>query len=117
MFIESSMQSSITRIAVTDMVNLARGHLYRLHAPPISCPRCFAEFKHQDEVILHLRGEDICTLMPPPPLDKSTTFTEAQMQELKRRPSKSMGSRNEIEQCKEMYRILFPSASLPDSLC
>ncbi|KAF2726430.1 hypothetical protein EJ04DRAFT_571284 [Polyplosphaeria fusca] len=56
--------------------------------------------------------------MPPPTIDEITTFTEAQKQELKRKSARNKGVTNEseqVEQIKEMYRILFPDRALPGS--
>lgn len=100
-----------------ETLTLVRGHLYRLHAPAISCPRCYSGFKDQNEVILHLRREDICDLLPSQTIDTTTTFTETQRQQLKRRLPTNLRSLNDSEQCEEIYRILFPDKPLPDLIC
>ncbi|KAI8411966.1 hypothetical protein FOFC_08582 [Fusarium oxysporum] len=91
-----------------------RGHLYRRHALPPQCPRCWQDFKTEQLRDVHLQTD--------PPCQKKTNetnldgFTKTQEKQLKSRKKSEM-KMTDAGKWREMYQILFPDddpATIPD---
>ncbi|KAH7151376.1 hypothetical protein DER46DRAFT_638943 [Fusarium sp. MPI-SDFR-AT-0072] len=91
-----------------------RGHLYRRHALPPQCPRCWQDFKTEQLRDVHLQAD--------PPCQKKTNetnldgFTKTQEKQLKSRKKSEMEMTG-AGKWREMYQILFPDddpTTIPD---
>ena len=87
------------------LLTFFREHLYRRHALPIQCRRCFEAFKTEDLLDQHHQLPDPCQRQPPP---DSEGFDKAQEKRLKNRKRKP-GVETEEEKWREVYKILFPA--------
>ncbi|KAI9698600.1 MAG: hypothetical protein M1820_007399 [Bogoriella megaspora] len=79
-------------------------HLYRKHALPLQCPRCYAEFTCEDVLDVHLRAPHQC-------LTKKKELREGVSHEqtrLLRRRKRKRHQQSDVEDWKEIWRILFP---------
>lgn len=117
-FIESSKSHCLIPNWVSELQANAgettRGHLYRRHALPPQCPRCWQDFKTEQLRDVHLQTD--------PPCQKKTNesnldgFTKTQEKQLKSRKKSEM-KMTDAGKWREMYQILFPDddpATIPD---
>ncbi|KAI0537373.1 hypothetical protein GGR58DRAFT_472264 [Xylaria digitata] len=92
-------------------IHRVKEHLYRKHSK-YSCDRCFISFDTQEEVKDHRRNPESCRLLPTPARgDPSIGFDQEKLKSLRRR---SRGV-NEYEKWYEMWNVLFPTISPPDT--
>ena len=93
---------------LTDISRLKQ-HLYRVHkCPEHYCARCYAVFASKEDVDVHSRQDEPCSISECSFAEK---FTEDKMKQLKRkRPGKSVEQSWYI-----IFGILFPDSRLPDS--
>ncbi|ORY03553.1 hypothetical protein BCR34DRAFT_591516 [Clohesyomyces aquaticus] len=82
-------------------VHRMKEHLYRSHAQPVFCPRCYTPFDSDGEYAMHARMTT-CELSPPQPIDG----IDRETLKLIRRRSPPM--RLEEDKWKDTYHILFP---------
>lgn len=87
------------------MLTMARTHLYRRHALPIQCPRCWEVFKADNELQSHLQQDPPCTIQGNRMLHEG--FTKDQEKKLRSR-KKTHGDMTDEEKWREIYLILFP---------
>lgn len=78
-----------------------REHLYRAHAKPIQCPRCYIVVETDAELRNHIRGEP-CPVAEPQPMEG---ITREQLKTLRKRAAPC---RLEEEKWMDVYRLLFP---------
>ena len=81
-----------------------REHLYRSHALPIFCPRCYEHFKDEAMLHDHQRATNPCTRRPEMTIEG---FNKLQEKKLRSR-KKPHSALSEEDKWKDMYRILFP---------
>ena len=88
-------------------VHRVKEHLYRSHAQPIYCPRCFAIFDLDSDFAAHIRGNPCQTSAPQPieGIDRKT------FESLKKR---SPALRLEEDKWRDTYQLLFPEVSPTD---
>jgi hypothetical protein len=84
-----------------------REHLYRSHAQPIFCPRCYAVFDTNGDFATHLRF-NLCQICEPQPIGGIDRETEKNLR--KRSPT----LRLEEDKWRDTYHILFPDVSDAD---
>lgn len=83
----------------------SRTHLYRRHALPLQCPRCWDVFKVDESLSEHLQQD--------PPCDKRHNqvpvegFTKEQEKRLRSR-KKAQADMTDEDKWREIYMILFP---------
>jgi hypothetical protein len=88
-------------------VHRMKEHLYRSHAQPVFCPRCYAMFDSDDELSNHLRAHP-CHISAPQPIEGINKETERSLK--KRSPA----LRLEEDKWRDTYQLLFPEVSLSD---
>jgi len=81
-----------------------REHLYRSHALPIFCPRCYEHFKDEAMLHDHQRATNPCARRPEMTIEG---FNKLQEKKLRSR-KKSHSALSEEDKWKDMYRVLFP---------
>jgi hypothetical protein len=82
-------------------VHRMKEHLYRAHAQPIFCPRCYTMFDSDNEFSAHLRSNP-CQINAPQPIDGIDRET---LMGLRKR---SPALRLEEDKWRDTYRLLFP---------
>lgn len=88
-------------------VHRMKEHLYRSHAQPIYCPRCYAMFDSDAECNNHLRMNP-CQISAPQPVDGIDRET------LKSLRKRSPALRLEEDKWRDTYQLLFPDVSAAD---
>ncbi|KAK0620496.1 hypothetical protein B0T14DRAFT_481438 [Immersiella caudata] len=88
-----------------DEVHRVKSHLYKRHALPPQCPRCWEPFRSEDAVREHLQQETACVKQENQMT--LTGFTKEQERMLRSRKRVRPGT-GEADKWREMYRILFP---------
>ncbi len=112
---ESSFSSRITFTGImTDVDSYGnREHLYRHHALPIQCPRCWISFGTDVLRDIHLQAEKPCEKRENEM--RLVGFTKSQMKQLK---SETLDPRmTDEKKWREIYTVLFPDddpAAMPD---
>ncbi|KAL2008441.1 hypothetical protein VTN00DRAFT_6635 [Thermoascus crustaceus] len=92
-------------------VHRMKEHLYRRHALPIRCPRCYQSFKSDEALKNHQRAPQSCEVCEE---DTIEGFDKEQEKKLKSRKRSSL-KQSEEDRWREVYRILFPD-DLPSSI-
>lgn len=82
-----------------------RTHLYRRHALPIQCPRCWEVFKTDDLLQSHLQQDPPCVVQENRMLHEG--FTKNQEKRLRSR-KKAHADTSDEAKWREIYMILFP---------
>ncbi|KAF2648122.1 hypothetical protein K491DRAFT_722837 [Lophiostoma macrostomum CBS 122681] len=93
-------------------VHRVKEHVYRRHAAPIQCPRCWEPFPKDDSLNKHLTAKDACEVKAASAI-QVVGMTPKQERKLKARSR--LSSQTKEEQWKRMYCILFPDT--PESEC
>jgi hypothetical protein len=88
-------------------VHRMKEHLYRSHAQPIFCNRCYLMFDSDNELSSHQRA-DPCPVSEPQPVDGIRRET---LKSLKKR---SLAGRLEEDKWRDTYQLLFPDVSPAD---
>ncbi|PVH98437.1 hypothetical protein DM02DRAFT_46224 [Periconia macrospinosa] len=88
-------------------VHRMKEHLYRAHAQPIFCPRCYAMFDSDAEFSSHLRARP-CPVSEPVPVEGIDRET------LKGLHKRSPAGRLEEEKWRDAYLLLFPEVEVGD---
>ncbi|KAF2797275.1 hypothetical protein K505DRAFT_334452 [Melanomma pulvis-pyrius CBS 109.77] len=88
-------------------VHRMKEHLYRAHAKPILCPRCYTMFDSDNELAVHLRSNP-CLISAPQPIDGIDRETLIGLR--KRSPA----LRLEEDKWRDAYRLLFPDVDSAD---
>ena len=88
-------------------VHRMKEHLYRSHAQPIFCPRCYAMFDSDGDFSAHIRGNP-CLTSDPQPIDGIDRKT---FESLKKR---SPALRLEEDKWRDVYQLLFPDVATAD---
>jgi hypothetical protein len=94
--------------------NLFREHVYRRHARPVLCSRCYLELENDEALAAHTRLEVPCRIVEAEPLEVEGYTKE---QEKRLRSRKRPSGKTERDRWVDMYQILFPndsSTSIPD---
>ncbi|KAK0715349.1 hypothetical protein B0H67DRAFT_580501 [Lasiosphaeris hirsuta] len=95
-----------------DEVHRVKTHLYRRHALPISCPRCWEIFKTDDLRSLHLQRNPPCSVSVNKALVEG--FTKDQEKKLRSR-KKAQADTTDDDKWREIYTTLFPDDA-PESI-
>ncbi|KAK3352457.1 hypothetical protein B0T25DRAFT_455689 [Lasiosphaeria hispida] len=95
-----------------DEVHRVKTHLYRRHALPISCPRCWEIFKTDDLRSLHLQRNPPCRVGENKTLVEG--FTKDQEKKLRSR-KKAQADTTDEDKWREIYTTLFPDDA-PESI-
>lgn len=88
-------------------VHRMKEHLYRSHAQPIFCPRCYTMFDSDADFAIHLRGNP-CQVSAPQPIEGIDRRT---FESLKKR---SPALRLEEDKWRDAYQLLFPEVAVAD---
>lgn len=88
-------------------VHRMKEHLYRSHAQPIFCPRCYAIFDSDSEFSTHLRSNP-CEISVPQPIEGIDRET------LNRLRKRSPALRLEEDKWRDTYQLLFPDVADSD---
>jgi hypothetical protein len=88
-------------------VHRMKEHLYRSHAQPIFCPRCYTMFDADADFAVHLRGHP-CDVSAPQPIEGIDRRT---FESLKKR---SPPLRLEEDKWRDAYQLLFPEVAVAD---
>ncbi|KAK5660598.1 hypothetical protein OQA88_13161 [Cercophora sp. LCS_1] len=88
-----------------DEVHRVKTHLYRRHALPIQCPRCWDIFKTEDALNAHLQHDVRCEVRENRSLVEG--FTKDQEKKLRSR-KKATADTTDEDKWREIYTILFP---------
>ncbi|KAF9731935.1 hypothetical protein PMIN06_000279 [Paraphaeosphaeria minitans] len=88
-------------------VHRMKEHLYRSHAQPIFCPRCYTMFESDADFAVHLRGNP-CQVSAPQPIEGIDRRT---FESLKKR---SPALRLEEDKWRDAYQLLFPQVAIAD---
>ena len=88
-------------------VHRMKEHLYRSHAQPIFCPRCYAMFDSDGDFSAHIRGNP-CLTSDPQPIDGIDRKT---FESLKKR---SPALRLEEDKWRGVYQLLFVDVATAD---
>lgn len=89
------------------MLTVFREHLYRSHAQPIFCPRCYTMFDADSDLSNHLRS-DPCSISQAQPIEGIDRET------LKVLRKRSPPLRLEEDKWRDTYQLLFPDVSNDD---
>lgn len=95
--------------AVLKTISRVKYHLKRYHQPPIHCDRCSMIFGTEAERVEHNRQMTPCLLQAP---TQWNGITESQNKELSRKTSPKQSPK---ENWYQIYQILFPDGTPPDS--
>lgn len=82
-------------------VHRMKEHLYRAHAQPIYCPRCYTVFDADSDFAQHLRAEP-CSISSPQPVEGIDRETLALLRK------RSTPLRLEEDKWRDTYQLLFP---------
>ncbi|KAK3390701.1 hypothetical protein B0H63DRAFT_388880 [Podospora didyma] len=88
-----------------DEVHRVKTHLYRRHALPIQCPRCWDVFKGDNQLRAHLQQDPPCDVRTNQTLVEG--FTKDQEKRLRSR-KKVQADMTDEDKWREIYMILFP---------
>ncbi|GAB1318649.1 metalloendopeptidase [Madurella fahalii] len=88
-----------------DEVHRVKAHLYRRHALPLQCPRCWEPFRADCAFREHLQQDPPCTVQTDQKFLDG--FTKEQEKMLRSRKKVRPGM-TEAEKWREVYKILFP---------
>ncbi|KAF2268933.1 hypothetical protein CC78DRAFT_575476 [Lojkania enalia] len=88
-------------------VHRMKEHLYRSHAQPIFCPRCYSMFDSDGDLSNHLRHHP-CEISAPQPIDGIDRET------LKLLRKRSPALRLEEDKWRDTYKLLFPDVPETD---
>jgi hypothetical protein len=88
-------------------VHRMKEHLYRAHAQPIYCPRCYVMFDADIDLSSHLRSAQ-CSVTAPQPIEGIDRET------LKALRKRSPVLRLEEDRWRDVYHLLFPGVALED---
>ncbi|KAH6855545.1 hypothetical protein B0I37DRAFT_411529 [Chaetomium sp. MPI-CAGE-AT-0009] len=88
-----------------DEVHRVKTHLYRRHALPIQCPRCWDTFKEDSQLQSHLQQDPPCSVRRNRTLHEG--FTKDQERRLRSR-KKTHADMTDEDKWREIYMILFP---------
>ncbi|EAQ87107.1 hypothetical protein CHGG_03726 [Chaetomium globosum CBS 148.51] len=88
-----------------DEVHRVKTHLYRRHALPIQCPRCWETFKTDGQLQLHLQQDPPCSVQRNRTIQEG--FTKDQEKRLRSR-KKTHADMTDVDKWREIYMILFP---------
>ncbi|KAK4096042.1 hypothetical protein N658DRAFT_64785 [Parathielavia hyrcaniae] len=88
-----------------DEVHRVKTHLYRRHALPIQCPRCWGVFKTDGQLQTHLQQDPPCAVQGNRMLQEG--FTKDQEKRLRSR-KKTHADMTDDDKWAEIYKILFP---------
>ncbi|KAK0645386.1 hypothetical protein B0T16DRAFT_330535 [Cercophora newfieldiana] len=88
-----------------DEVHRVKTHLYRRHALPIQCPRCWGVFKSDELLRSHLQQNPPCVSSDNRTLVEG--FTKDQEKRLRSR-KKAQADTTDDDKWREIYTILFP---------
>ncbi|KAH6632854.1 hypothetical protein F5144DRAFT_488764 [Chaetomium tenue] len=88
-----------------DEVHRVKTHLYRRHALPIQCPRCWETFKTDGQLQLHLQQDPPCSVQRNRTIQEG--FTKDQEKRLRSR-KKTHADMTDEDKWREIYMILFP---------
>ncbi|KAJ4289659.1 hypothetical protein N0V90_010988 [Kalmusia sp. IMI 367209] len=88
-------------------VHRMKEHLYRSHAQPIYCPRCYSMFDSDSDFSAHIRGNP-CQISVPQPIEGIDRRT---FEGLKKR---SPALRLEEDKWRDAYQLLFPEVAAAD---
>ncbi|KAK4119403.1 hypothetical protein N657DRAFT_259737 [Parathielavia appendiculata] len=88
-----------------DEVHRVKTHLYRRHALPVQCPRCWDVFKSDAPLQSHLQQDPPCAIQGNRLLQEG--FTKDQEKKLRSR-KKSHADMTDEDKWFEIYKILFP---------
>ncbi|KAH4037652.1 hypothetical protein HBI56_222930 [Parastagonospora nodorum] len=91
-----------------DSVHRIKAHLYRVHAVPLHCRRCYATFKTESLLTEHQRSTESCIVRDAIPMEG---FDKDQERALKSRKS-MFRAESEEAKWKIVYLILFPDTAL-----
>ena len=81
-----------------------RSHIYKRHARPHQCPRCWQSFTEESLYQSHQVAEERCTAQAKKPADGYSKSQEKELRSKKR----NADVRNEQDKWVKVYRILFP---------
>lgn len=100
-------------IVITISANQSfREHIYRSHRQPDNkCNRCCEAFTSCDLLADHQRAEIPCMVSQDRSIDG---ITESQYIVLRKKP---VGKKNDVERWEEVYRTIFPKATVIPSPC
>ncbi|KAK3358519.1 hypothetical protein B0T24DRAFT_540256 [Lasiosphaeria ovina] len=87
-----------------DEVHRVKTHLYRRHALPIQCPRCWEVFKSDNQLRSHLQQDPPCDIRESTPVEG---FSKDQEKRLRSR-KKVQNDMTDEDKWREIYMILFP---------
>lgn len=109
-----SSQSEVSApVWIQNPTDTRRTHLYRRHALPIQCPRCWEVFKEEKLLSSHLQQNPPCISRENHTLVEG--FTKDQEKKLRSR-KKAQADTTDEDKWREIYMILFPDddpASIP----
>ncbi|OCK79198.1 hypothetical protein K432DRAFT_355440 [Lepidopterella palustris CBS 459.81] len=87
-----------------DTVHRLKEHLYRRHALPLRCPRCYQPFQNDAALNEHHRARQGCEVREEDPTEGFDKEQENKLKSRKRRQP----DRSEEDRWRHVYRILFP---------
>ncbi|KAK3319451.1 hypothetical protein B0H66DRAFT_475781 [Apodospora peruviana] len=87
-----------------DEIHRVKTHLYRRHAPPPQCPRCWGVFKTEDILKAHLQQDPPCEVGRKALVEG---FSKEQEKKLRSR-KKAQPNMTDKDKWREIYFILFP---------
>ncbi|KAF2466340.1 uncharacterized protein BDR25DRAFT_317733 [Lindgomyces ingoldianus] len=87
-------------------VHRLKEHIYRRHAMPIHCPRCYCTFKTESDLRGHQRALEGCTVQEAKGYDGYDKEQEKKLKSKKR----CISGKTEEDKWNDIYMILFPEA-------
>jgi hypothetical protein len=90
-------------------------HVYRDHALPAFCSRCYQIFEDEDDLREHLTVDDEQRCAISDKYNRPQGFTKKQEKELRAR--KSADNKSELELRNQTYLILFPGEQSVPTAC
>ncbi len=90
--------------------NSDREHVYRIHALPISCPRCHEAFGTDREKDEHISRVERCPFRDAAKADG----IDATQRDLLRNRKRKQKQMSEAQKWAEMYLVIFPDADATD---
>ncbi|KAH7006971.1 hypothetical protein EDB80DRAFT_893436 [Ilyonectria destructans] len=88
-----------------DEIHRVKAHLYRRHALPLQCPRCWEPFRAEDALREHLQQDPPCGVQVNEKILDG--FTKDQEKTLRCR-KKTRAGMSEGDKWRDVYKILFP---------
>ncbi|KAH8780531.1 hypothetical protein F5882DRAFT_259698, partial [Hyaloscypha sp. PMI_1271] len=94
-----------------DTIARVKEHLYRIHKAAPYCKRCWKVFESEELLDSHatVPASSICEAMPGYPPEGVTPKQVAEL----RSKAKPYSKQNEADRWKEIFRLLFPGATVP----